>query len=85
MKEVDTKSTGLDHSGSARTEGATSIKLLKFSIPMFDGDVLNWRTFWEQFWVSIHSRPQLSNAEKLHVAYLKNAQKDGPADASFGG
>ena len=48
----------------------------KLSIPKFD--VLNWRTFWEQFGVSIHSRPQLSDAEKL--AYLKNALKDGPAE-----
>ena len=78
MKEDDTKSTGSDHSVSTRAEGATSIKLPKLSIPKFDGDVFNWRTFWEQFGVSIHSRPQLSDAEKL--AYLKDALKDGPTE-----
>ena len=50
----------------------------KLSILKFDGDVLNWRTFWEQFGVSIHSRTQLSDAHKL--AYLKDALKDGPAE-----
>ena len=63
MKEDDTKSTGSDHSGSARAEGATSIKLPKLSIPKLNGDILNWRTFWEQVGVSIHSRPQLLDAE----------------------
>ena len=71
MKEDDTKCTGSDHSDSTRAEGANCIKLPKLSIPKFEGDVLNWRTFWEQFGVSIQSRPQLSDAENL--AYLKVA------------
>ena len=33
MKEDDTKFTGSDHSGSAMTEGTTSIKLPKLNIP----------------------------------------------------
>ena len=45
MKEDDTKSTSSDHSGPAKA--TTSIKLPKLSIPKFDRDVLNWRTFWE--------------------------------------
>ena len=59
-------------------KATTRIKLPKLSIPKFDEDVLKWRTFWEQFGVSIHSRPELSDAEKL--AYLKDALKDGPAE-----
>ena len=50
----------------------------KPSIPKFDEDVLNWRTYWEQFGASIHSRLELSDAEKL--ANLKDALKDGPAE-----
>ena len=37
MEEDDAKSTKLDHSGSARAEGASSIKLPKLSISKFDG------------------------------------------------
>ena len=38
---------------------------------------MNWRSFWEQYEVSIHSREQLSDPEML--AYLRQALKDGPA------
>ena len=81
MKEDHTKSTTSDHSGP--TKATTSIKLPKVSIPKFNGDILNLRTFWEQFGVSIHSWPQLSDAEKL--AYLKDALKDGPAECIIQG
>lgn len=53
------------------------VKLPKLSVPTFDGDVVNWKSFWEQFTVSIHDKPKLSSAEKL--AYLKHAVKDGSA------
>ena len=74
IKDDDTNS---DHSGPAKPK-ATSIKLPKLSIPKFNGDVLNWRTFWEQFQVSIHKWEKLSDAKKL--AYLKDTVKDGPAE-----
>ena len=37
----------------------------------------------EQFGVSIHSRPELSDAEKL--AYLKDPLKEGPAESVIQG
>lgn len=53
------------------------IKLPKINVPTFDRGIMNWRSFWEQYKVSIHSREQLSNLEKL--AYLRHSLKDGPA------
>lgn len=44
------------------------VRLPKLNIPTFDGNLLSWRQFWEQFCISVHDRPHLSNAEKL--AYL---------------
>jgi hypothetical protein len=41
------------------------VKLSKLDVPSFDGDILNWRTFWEQFEVSVNSRSSLSDAKKL--------------------
>ena len=35
------------------------VKLPKLDVPSFDGDVLNWRQFWEQFSVSVHDRKSL--------------------------
>ena len=53
------------------------IKLPKIDVPTFDRDIMNWRTFWEQYEVSIHSRIQLTDAEKL--SYLPHSLKDGPS------
>ena len=40
-------------------------KLPKLDVPTFDGDVLRWQSFWEQFETSVHNCTSLSNAEKL--------------------
>lgn len=68
------------------TPGATSgkgIKLPKLEVPTFDGNILNWQSFWEMFCVSIHNRPELSDSEKL--IYLQTAVKDGQAKRSIEG
>ena len=56
---------------------SSGIKLPKINVPNFDGDVLNWNSFWQQFNVAIHSKAQLNDAEKL--AYRRDVLKDGPA------
>ena len=53
------------------------VKLPKLEVPKFDGNILNWITFWEQFNVSVHQRTTLSDAEKL--VYLRHSLKDGSA------
>ena len=35
------------------------VKLPKIDLPKFDGDLLHWQTFWEQFSIAIHSRSDL--------------------------
>ena len=59
------------------------VKLPKLDIPTFNGDLLNWKQFWEQFCVAVHNRTSISNAEKL--AYLRNALKDGTAKSVIEG
>ena len=61
-------------SPSGRRDG---IELPRIDIPTFKGDIMEWRSFWEQFEVSVHSKPQLSDPEKL--AYLRQAVNGGPA------
>ncbi|XP_064397632.1 uncharacterized protein LOC135344358 [Halichondria panicea] len=53
------------------------IRLPKLDVPVFDGNILNWRRFWEKFSVSIHERSSLADSEKL--VYLQHALKDGSA------
>ena len=53
------------------------VKLPRLDTPSFDGNILNWKCFWEQFCISVHDRSSLSNSEKL--VYLQHALKDGSA------
>ncbi len=54
-----------------------AVKLPKIDVPMFDGELLHWQTFWEQFSISVDKRSDISNTEKL--VYLRHALKDGSA------
>ena len=49
----------------------------KLDVPTFDGEILNWQKFWDQFVVAVHERKNVSNAEKL--LYLEQALKGGSA------
>ena len=53
------------------------VRLPRLDVPKFDGNIVNWKTFWEQFSISIDSRPHLSDSEKL--VYLRHSLKDGSA------
>ena len=64
-------------SPATRSSAGEGLKLPKLDVPVFDGNILHWRNFWEQFSVSVHNRPSLSNAEKL--VYLQQSLKNGSA------
>ena len=53
----------------APTPVGTNVKLVKLETPKFDGEVLHWSTFWEQFKIAIHDRLDLNPAQKM--AYLR--------------
>ena len=73
------ESTG-DTAGLATMSG---VNLPRIEVPTFDGNILNWRIFWEQFDSAIHSKPQLTNSDKL--TYLRDALKSGPAKSVISG
>ena len=50
---------------------------------MFDGELLHWQTFWEQFSISVDKRSDISNTEKL--VHLCHSQKDGSANNTIEG
>ena len=56
---------------------AKGIKLPQLDVPTFDGNILSWKTFWEQFTVAVHGRTTLTDSEKL--AYLRHALKGSSA------
>ena len=55
----------------------SGINLPRIKIPTFDGNIFNWRLFWEQFQATVHDKPHLEEVDK--VTYLRDALKDGPA------
>ena len=58
---VSLKAKRLLESRSAAAD-SKGIKLPKLEIPTFNGDILSWLTFWEQFCVSVHDRTNLSDS-----------------------
>ena len=54
-----------------------TVEVPKISVPTFDGDILSWAVFWEQFQTAIHDNKELHEAQKL--AYLRDAVDKGPA------
>ena len=57
----------------------SGVKIPKIEVPTFNGDIMQWRQFWEQFRISVHDRSNLTDAERM--VYLHHALKDGPAKA----
>ena len=53
------------------------VRLPKIDVPTFDGSILHWKSFWEQFSVAVHNRRDISDTEKL--VYLRHSVKDGSA------
>ena len=72
-----------EESPAATASHGHGVRLPKLDVPTFDGDILNWMTFWEQFSIAIHDRTHLSDAEKL--AYLRHSLKDGSAKNTIEG
>lgn len=62
---------------------AKGVKLPKLDVPIFDGNILHWRSFWDQFCISVHDRAHLSDAEKL--VYLQQSLKGASAKGAIEG
>ena len=62
---------------ASTTTDSMGVKLPKLDVPTFDGNLIHWKQFWEQFSVSVHDRSNLSNAET--IVYLQHAIKGGSA------
>ena len=59
------------------------VRFPKLEVPTFDGDILHWQSFWEQFCVAIHGRCDISDTQKL--VYLQHSLKDGSTKSGIEG
>ena len=64
IKKLLSSASGVSEA-STPPSNSKGVKLPKLDIPTFDGNILNWRSFWEQFSISVHDRAHLSDSEKL--------------------
>ena len=62
---------------SSESNVSKGVKLPMIEVPTFDGNILSWRTFWEQFSVAVHNHENISDSEKM--VYLRHALKDSKA------
>lgn len=63
--------------GSTPSTGSTAAqkyRLPRFNIPEFNGDPMQWATFWQRFSSSVDSNSNLNEIDKL--TYLREAVKD---------
>ncbi len=88
LSEVASKLKGLlapalgYNPGAHTVSDTTGVRLPKLDVPTFDGNIIHWTQFWEQFTISVHNRTNLSNAEK--IIYLQHTLKDGSARSVIG-
>ena len=68
---------------SATAADGKGLKLPKLEVATFDGDVLHWRQFWEQFSILVYDCSHLTDMEKL--VYLRQAVKNGSAKNAIEG
>ena len=50
------------------------VKLPKLELSKFDGDIINWQGFWDQFLIAIHENDSLADIDKF--SYLKSFLSD---------
>ena len=71
LKNIKAKST------ASKETGLSGTKLPKVSISTFDGKVLSWKSFCQEFDGTIYSKAGLNETDKS--TYFQDALKDGPA------
>ena len=57
-------------SSTETSSGNIKVQLPKLEIVKFDGDIINWQSFWDQFDSAIHSNDRISDVNKF--AYLQS-------------
>ena len=72
-----------NHEGTPTTTEGKGVKVPKLEAPIFDGNILNWTRFWEQFAISIDGNPNLTKIEKF--VYLQQSLKGGSAKSVIDG
>ena len=82
LKKLEWERSSTTSSSMRQPAGEIGAKLPKLEIPPFDGDILAFRGFWDQYQAAIHLRTDLKSIQKF--GYLKTLLKGSAADLVSG-
>ncbi|XP_052245580.1 uncharacterized protein LOC127854555 [Dreissena polymorpha] len=82
QRRVNTNSSNNSGQSAPEISISSTHKLPKLILPRFDGDILQWQSFWDSFESSIHCNVNLTDVQKFN--YLK-AQLEGTAAMTIEG
>ena len=75
IKKLKSKDTRVYNQNTDSLRVQTGVKLLKFVLQKFDGDILKWKIFEELFGAAVHKNERISSIEKFTylISYLEKA------------
>ena len=75
VEKTDSEDTEVYNQNIESLRVQTGIKLPKFVLEKFDGDILRWKQFEESFEAAVHKNERISNVEKFTylLGYLEKA------------
>ena len=75
VEETDSEDTEVHNQNIDCSRVKTGLKLPKFVLQKFDGDILKWKLLGESFEAAVHKNERISNAEKFTylLGYLEKA------------
>ena len=76
VEKVDSEATLISHQNSDNLR-VEEVKLPKFILKTFDGDILKWKQFEETYKAAIHNKNRIANVQKFSylLCYLEKAPK----------
>ena len=79
IEKTDSEDTEVHSQNIDSLRVHTGVKLPKFVLQKFDGDILRWKKFQESFEAAVHKNERISNVEKL--TYLLGYFEKAPIQA----
>ena len=75
VEKTDSEGTKVHNQNIDSLRVQTGVKLPKFVLQKFDGDILRWKKFQESFEAAVHKNERISNVEKFTylLGYLEKA------------
>ena len=75
VEKTDSEDTKVHNQNIDSLRVQTGVKLPKFVLQKFDGDILRWKQFQESFEAAVHKNERISNVEKFTylLGYLEKA------------